>query len=387
MTVTPLHRPVRLIQVGAGAMGQAWLRTVLASDDAQLVGLVDLDQDAARRGAEAAGLPDLPIGTSVTQLAREVDADAVLNVTVPVAHHPVSLEAMFAGFPVLCEKPVAPTVAQALSMVAASEVTGQLLMISQSRRYFRSLRRFRRLVRELGEIGTIGCEFFKAPHFGGFREQMDHPLLVDMAIHHFDAARYLIGAEPVSVYCDAYNPGWSWYAGDAAAVATFEFTDGARFVYNGSWCAPGAETSWNGRWRVSSERGTAMWDGDHDPTTDVPDNGDAIGDVDVAAQPDAAQADDDMQRDNEPEEIAGSLAEFIHVLRTGATPSGEVHGNVLSLSMVEAAVQSASTRQRIALSDVLAASHTEAIQAEQRDDVRATLEKWKDVRETVGLVF
>ena len=42
-----------------------------------------------------------------------------------------------------------------------------------------------------------------------------------MAIHLFDAARALTGADPVSVYCDSYNPPWSWYEGPAAAAAVF----------------------------------------------------------------------------------------------------------------------------------------------------------------------
>ena len=48
-----------------------------------------------------------------------------------------------------------------------------------------------------GEVGTVTTEFFKAPRFGGFREQMAYPLLVDMAIHQFDLARDLIQAEAV----------------------------------------------------------------------------------------------------------------------------------------------------------------------------------------------
>ena len=114
----------------------------------------------------------------------------------------------------------------------------------------------------------MSCEFFKAPHFGGFREEMDHPLLVDMAIHQFDLARDLIGAEPVSVFCDGFNPAWSWFGGDAAANAVFAFEGGARFSFTGSWCSPGLETSWNGRWRVSASGGTALWDGDDEPVAE-----------------------------------------------------------------------------------------------------------------------
>ena len=46
---------------------------------------------------------------------------------------------------------------------------------------------------------------------------MAYPLLIDMAIHQFDLARDLIGSEPEAVYCESFNPAWSWYAGDAAA--------------------------------------------------------------------------------------------------------------------------------------------------------------------------
>ncbi|WP_216843767.1 Gfo/Idh/MocA family protein [Phytoactinopolyspora alkaliphila] len=360
-----------MIQVGAGAMGLAWLRTIAESPDAEVVGLVDLDIDVARRSAETAGLPDLPTATSLAALADTVAADAVVNVTIPEAHHPVNLEAMSAGFPVLCEKPIAPTVAGALSMVAASEATGRLLMISQSRRYFAGFAELRRLVESLGVVGTVTCEFFKAPHFGGFRERMAHPLLVDMAIHHFDAARHLVGQEPVAVYCQAYNPPWSWYDGDAAATAVFEFSGGAQFVYTGSWCSPGYETSWNGRWRISAQTGSALWDGDGSPTVDMP------GRTGTAGEARRAPA--------VPEQISGALAEFVHALRTGTTPSGEAHGNVLSLAMVESAVQSALTGTRTVIEDVLADAHAQATDAEQHDAVRAVLKSWRDVRETVGL--
>src|SRR5699024_7694564 len=112
------------------------------------------------------------------------------------------------------------------------------------------------------------------------------------------------------------NPAWSWYTGDAAATAIFAMEDGARFVFNGSWCSPGFETSWNGSWRVSAEHGTVLWDGEDEPLTD-PD-----GDITDIADPGLG--------------IAGSLREFIAALRHGEEPMGRVHANVMSLAMVEA---------------------------------------------------
>ena len=163
-----------------------------------------------------------------------------------MAHRGVATTALRAGLPVLSEKPLAESVSSGLSMIAAAELSGRLLMVSQSRRYFRQLAAFRRQIAAIAPVGVVQCTFFKAPHFPGFREQMPYPLLVDMAIHQFDLARDLIGSEPVAVYCESSNPDWSWFAGDATAQVTFEFAGGARFSFTGSWCSPGLETSWNG---------------------------------------------------------------------------------------------------------------------------------------------
>ncbi len=203
----PTAEPVRIIQVGAGAMGRAWLQVIADSDQVELVGLVDLNTDAARQAADQTGFPSVAVAGSLDELFDRVDAQAVLNVTIPAAHASVSTTALRHGLPVLCEKPLAETVSTGLSMIAAAELSGQLLMVSQSRRYWRNLSAYRQQIAQLGPIGTVDCSFFKAPHFGGFRDEMPFPLLIDMAIHQFDLARDLIGAEPVAVYCSSYNPG------------------------------------------------------------------------------------------------------------------------------------------------------------------------------------
>ncbi|NNC24525.1 Gfo/Idh/MocA family oxidoreductase [Salinisphaera sp. USBA-960] len=351
--------PLRVVQVGAGGMGRAWLRTITANDDVELVGVVDLDTQTARSALAEASIDGVIVGTSVTEVALEAGAQAVVNVTIPEAHLSVNQEALLAGLPVLCEKPASPTVADALIQSATATVMGELLMISQSRRYFATLYTLRDQVRTLGEIGTVSCEFFKAPHFGGFREEMEHVLLLDMAIHQFDVARYLIGHEPVSVYCEEHNPGWSWFRGAANATAVVEFEGGTRFVYTGSWCAPGHETSWNGSWRISGEHGTALWDGEAMP---------------VAHRPEELYSTDEQGVGVVPEALAGALAEFVSSLRSGVVPSGEIGANVRSLAMVEAAIRSADSGERVWIDDVLSQAREAAIATADRDDVRRVLE-------------
>jgi predicted dehydrogenase len=186
---------------------------------------------------------------------------------------------------------------------------------------------------------------------------MESPLLIDMAIHTFDQARYVLGADPVSVYCDEFSPPWSWYRGDAAAEAVFRFADGARFAYSGSWCADGLTTSWNGSWRASTATGSVTWDGESG----------------VRAQ----------HRDGEPrtvpvgdaeEGLDAALAEFVAALDGGPIPSGEVRANIWSLAMVEAALASARTGQAVRLDDVFAAASAHAAEAERASGDHALAE-------------
>jgi len=359
--------PVRLIQVGAGLMGRHWLDVIGQSTDVRLVGLADLDLATAQRAAAGAGFADVAVASSLAELLDRLEADAVVNVTIPEAHAEVSTTGLLNGLAVLCEKPVAHTTSAALSMVAAAEVSGRLLMVSQSRRYWRNLDALRGQVARLHRLGLVECSLFKAPHFGGFREQMPFPLLVDMAIHQFDLARDLIGSEPVWITCESFNPVWSWYAGDAAADVHAEFDDGTRFVFAGSWCSAGLETSWNGSWRISGSGGTALWDGDNEPVAQT-EEGESIPAVAGTG----------------PEEIAGSLAEFVAALRDRSVPSGEVHSNVMSLAMVEGAVRSAQTRQRVMLVDLLDDAYVEALAVEERPELRAALASWGRVRDVIG---
>lgn len=351
-----MSAPLRIILVGTGVMGRQWARTITASSKAELVGLVDLDLPLARKVAAEEGLHGITVGTSVDAIAAECDAQAVVNATVPMAHRPVNEAAMRLGLPVLCEKPISGSLSGALQQAALAEVTGSLLMVSQSRRYYNSLRSLREVVAKLGRIGTVVTDFFHEDHEPGFREQMAHPLLVDMSVHHFDALRYVTNLEPIAVRCNAWNPPWSWFAGSASAAAEFELESGARYVYSGSRATPGFPTSWNGLWRIHAEHGAAVWDGDGQPMTDPT--------VEASVF-------------EEDEEIAGSLTEFCRSVRDRVTPQNEIHANIMSLAMIEAAVVS-STRsgERVVIGELLEESWEQAVATEDCDDVEQRLAAW-----------
>ncbi|GAT74250.1 oxidoreductase domain protein [Microbacterium sp. HM58-2] len=332
-----------VVIVGAGGMGRAWMDVVEARPGLRASAVVDLDLSAARSAAAERGW-DVPVFTDAAEALRDAPADLLLNVTVPEAHRVVSEAALRAGVPVLSEKPVTPSVADAMRLAALSEACGVLLATSQSRRHSPGISAFRDAVRSLGGAGQLEAQFFQSPRFGGFRDVMPSPLLIDMAIHQFDQARFLLGSEPESVYCEEFSPPWSWYRGAAAAQAIFRFSDGARFGYAGSWCADGLTTSWNGSWRASAPGGSATWDGE--------------GAVQVEGPGETAQ---DLPVGGGSEGLDAALTEFLTALDGGDPPSGEIRRNIRSLAMVEAAVESAASGVRVELDAVFARAGAAAL--------------------------
>lgn len=331
-------RPLRGVLVGAGFIGRQWAPELLAHPGTRLVGWVDVRPERARSAAGALGRADLPVGASLTALLDAEEPDFIVNCTVPEAHHEVTVTALERGVSVLSEKPMAVTLDEATSMVAAADRARRLFMVNQNRRYMATLAAYRRTVADLGALGMLASEFLMPYKGVEFLSALEHPLLQDMAIHLFDAARAISGADPVSVYCESFRPPWTWYPGACSAMAIFEMTGGLRYTFTGSWSAHGLPTSWTGSWRAAGTRGTALWDGE-----------DAIT---VGAAPSESLKPAEPEPDPYPERrrytgLAEGLAEFVTGLRTGVLPQGECHDNLRSLAMVTAALESARTGRRV----------------------------------------
>ena len=335
-------QPLNALLIGAGGMGRTWAKNLVANPDVCLAGWVDIRPEAAAQAARDLQISAGYYGDSLATALATVKPDFVVDVTIPEAHHDVTLTCLNAGIPVIGEKPMAVSMEQARAMVAAAERTGVRYMVSQSRRYDARLWAYRNLIQQVGEIGILDADFYIGAHFGGFRDEMANVLLLDMAIHTFDAARYLLGdSTPVSVYCEEFNPRWSWYKGAAGATAIFEMANGARFTYRGCWAAEGQHTSWESEWRAVGSQGSAKWDG-HDAI-----RADVVverGGFHAKCHHFTATAASDIAHG-----IAGSLKDFVNSYRTGATPMGDCRDNIKSLAMVFGAIESAKTGRRVAL--------------------------------------
>jgi predicted dehydrogenase len=341
-----MSEPLRAVLVGCGAMSEAWLQAATAMPELAIVGLVDIRQEAARRRAEQFGLHDAVVGENLAATLARAGAEVVFDCTVPEAHLPTTLTALAHGCHVLGEKPMADSLDAARRMVAAAAEAGKTYAVIQNRRYDPNIRRLRRLLTSgrLGRLTTLNSDFFIGAHFGGFRDQMRHVLLLDMAIHTFDAARLLSGADPVSVYCKEWNPAGSWYAHGAAAVAIFELSDGAVYTYRGSWCAEGLPTSWEAEWRLVATGGSALWDGGAGIRAEAVA---AAGGFRSETEPVEAPA---LAPDDAVGGHRGIIAEFVRCVREGGVPETVCTDNIKSLAMVFAAVASAEQGRPVAVS-------------------------------------
>lgn len=333
---------LRAVLVGCGSVAGAWLTALKELEGVDVVGLADIDEDAALRRKEEFGLTDAVTAVDFESLLDALKPDVVFDCTVPEAHIDVTLAALGRGIHVLGEKPLADSMENARRMVAAARQSGRIYAVIQNRRYDRNIRAFAGLVQSgrIGRITTLNSDFYIGAHFGGFRDHMEHVLLVDMAIHTFDAARFISGADPVAVYCHEWNPPGSWFNQHASAVAVFEMTDGVVYTYRGSWCAEGLNTTWESDWRAVCERGSAVWDGaDGLRAQAVKQTGgffSELEDVPVPRPPDAGTAGH-----------KSNIEEFLRCVRTGGTPETVCTDNIKSLAMVFAAVESARTGARV----------------------------------------
>ncbi len=341
--MTSMTTKKKALVVGCGGMGKGWMGNIRGNPRTELVGVVDIRKEAALAAAKEFGLPEDRAFTNIKKAIKVCQPDFVADITIPEAHCPTTVAALKKGVPVIGEKPLADSMAHASKMLKASEKSRKLYMVSQSRRYDTNHLSFARALRSgaIGHVTTLNCDFYIGAHFGGFRDDMESPLILDMAIHHFDMCRLFVDADPVAVYAKEFNPKGSWYKGDVAATCVFEMSDGIVFTYRGSWCAEGLHTSWNGNWRVVGNQGTMLLEQDQFPRGQRVKPGGKPGfhseleDITVAKVSPNGDG------------INGSLNEFLDALESGTKPQCEVHDNIKSLAMVFAAMRSARSGKRV----------------------------------------
>jgi predicted dehydrogenase len=342
-------RTFRIAVAGLGAISTVWLKALETREDAEVVALVDPAIAQAEAQRAAFGLECPVLSDLATAIASE-RPDLVVNLTPPALHRAVAETAIAAGCDVIVEKPLTLDLAEAVALVRSAQSAGRTVAVMQNRRAHPAVRAMRAGV-AAGAIGTlvdISSDMFLWHLYPNtFVAEIDSPLLRDMAIHPFDAARAISGADAVTVQALEWSSPTSWMAGAAAATAAFELSNGSVFSYRGSWVAEGAGTSYDGIWRVSGTKGTYIWDGADELRLETAERSDPY-------EPAALERTDIAVPTVDPTGHTAGLAAILDALQAGETPETVASDNLLSLAMVDAAVRSARERRTVEIAEVLA---------------------------------
>lgn len=331
--------PLKTVLVGCGNISRIWVPAILGIPDLQLIGLVDIVLDKTQLLAHEFNLK-VATHSNLRHLMERVKPDVVFDCTTPENRLTNVATAFAMGCSILVEKPLADTLENAVELVALAKAYNKVCATVQNHRYSAGIKTLTHVVRSgrLGQITQCSSNFFIGAHFNDYRKKMKHVLLQDMAIHTFDAARFILDEEPVSVYCREWNPSGSWFAADAAAVAVFEFTNGIRYTYQGSWCSHGLRTPWESQWRINGTKGSISWNGEEDFKCQIlSEEGGSkqFSDVTVPLLVSPLQG------------HAGAIDDFVHAIRTNRQPPTNCTDNLKSLKMVFSAIQSSQCNKQV----------------------------------------
>ena len=323
--------------------GPAWL----ASADADLVAVCD--QDEARARTRAAEWATPAVYRDATQMLERERLDAIDIVTRPETHSALVALGASRGVHVLCQKPLAPTLAEARAMVETADRGGVRFMVAEMWRHLPWFRDLRRHV----DAGLIGDPYHLRV-VGARRAMRRHPpvnetqpyfaatpmlIVYEMMIHWIDPARYLLGeAEAVYARMRRVNPA---IAGEDWALVVVTHAGGATSHLDGSWAndaePPGA-----------TREGDVVLEGTEGVLHLAPHERELRltklgGETSVLARyPDMAASFQSA--------FDGCIADFANAVRTGRPFESSAADNLKTLGATLAAYESARTGQVVRLS-------------------------------------
>jgi inositol 2-dehydrogenase len=217
--------------VGLGRMAMIHATNLRRLPEAKLVAVVHRDLVKAKRGA--AQLEIEHSYDSVEAMLEHPGLDAVI-IASPTQFHPSAvIAAAGAKKHIFCEKPLALTVAECDTAIAAVSRAGVLLHVAFNRRFDPPFVAARQRI-AAGEIGTpvifrsVSRDREMAPV--SYHESGSGPLFVDMGIHDCDVARWLTGDEVAEVHAFGGNivsPELARLGDSDAGMANLRFSQGA----------------------------------------------------------------------------------------------------------------------------------------------------------------
>ena len=188
-------RPVQIGVAGCGASVWMFGPALASQEGVQACAWMDPNEEAARAAADQYGGQAF---TEYVDLLNHPGLDAVLIASPTWMHMPQTVAAAQAGKHVLCEKPMAPTLSEARTMIQACQESGVLLMLGFMKRFTPAFQAVRDMIAsgELGEVFEIRCDwswpqYFQEPWRDSLRGLGG--LFQDHGSHTLDLCRWWVG--------------------------------------------------------------------------------------------------------------------------------------------------------------------------------------------------
>ncbi len=232
--------PLRVAVAGAGYFAryhyEAWTRI----EEASLVALADPDAARARAMARDFSVPR--VFETLEALLAEVEFDLLDIVTPPETHQALVALAAARGLAVVCQKPLAPSLAEARELVARAEAAGIPLIVHENFR-FQPWYRHAKALLDAGRLGRPHAVAFRLRPGDGqgpeayldrqpYFQQMPRFLIHETGIHFVDLFRFLLGeVVAVTARLRRLNPS---IAGEDGGYVVFEFESGAGGLFDGN---------------------------------------------------------------------------------------------------------------------------------------------------------
>jgi predicted dehydrogenase len=335
-----IGRPVRIAMLSVAHVHAPWYLAGLAGmPDVELVGCWDADPALAAERATAAGI----------RAWEDLDAlvaacDAVVIAGVNRDHRPLVERAAAAGRHVLCEKPLATSVADARAIVEACHAAGVKLMTAFPSRMSATIGALARAIAEgavgevisfegvnSGEMPDVHGAWFVDPELAGGGAITDH------VVHLADLYRWLTGSEVVEVYAVAnriLQEGFDRV--ETGGLVTLRLANGVVGSIDCSWSKPRSYPTWGGL------------------TIEVLGTGGAL-DLDAFRQrlEVYGRREDGITWASFASDANGPmLAEFVAAVREDRTPAITGEDGLRAVEIVQAAYRSIETGRPVAIAEV-----------------------------------
>ena len=219
---------VNIAVIGASGMGRLHMKGVLAKEGANLYAICDTAPNQLEGAQADLGFPELKCVSDYRELVNDPELDAVVIVTPDQVHLEMTVAFLRAGKDVLCEKPMALTLAECEEMMRVEKETGRRLMIGQVCRCTPAFMMAKDIVDSgrIGELVFVESEYAhnynNARGYNDWRVVPERHGFIGGGCHAVDLLRWIAG-DPTEVYAHSNHKILTDWPVDDTVIAIYKF--------------------------------------------------------------------------------------------------------------------------------------------------------------------